>query len=220
MKPDRQTQRGLFISLEGGDGVGKSTQFDLLCRALEARGWPVFPVREPGGTPIGEKVRAMILDPANKEMAPAAEALLYAASRAQLVGERIRPALAQGKLVLADRYVDSSLVYQGHALGLGIEAVRGVNGFATGGLLPDLTLLLDADPDRAMYNLTSARPSDRIERRESAYRRQVRQGYLALAQADPRIKVIDAGRAIDDVHRDVLEGVLEFLKTRGRGVSS
>ncbi|MHB0885969.1 MAG: dTMP kinase [Bacillota bacterium] len=216
--PDRRKQ-GVFISLEGLDGVGKSTQFDRLCRALEARGWPVLTVREPGGTLIGEKVRAIVLDPANHEMAPAAEALLYAASRAQLVEERIRPALAAGQLVLADRYVDSSLAYQGSGLCLGVEAVRDINRFATGGLAPDLTLLLDADPDRAMDHLTSARSSDRIERRGPDYRRDVRREYLALAEASPdRIKVIDAGRGIDDVHQDVFSAVLEFLKTRGRGV--
>lgn len=215
---DRRTG-GAFISLEGLDGVGKSTQFDRLCRALETRGWPVLAVREPGGTPIGEKVRSIILDPANQEMVPAAEALLYAASRAQLVGQLIRPALDEGRLVLADRYVDSSLAYQGRGLRLGVEAVRAVNEFATGGLLPDLTLLLDADPDRAMDHLTSARSSDRIERRSSDYRRDVRREYLALAAADPdRVRLIDAGRGIDEVHEDVLSAVLGFLKTRGRGV--
>ncbi len=216
-----RADKAVFISLEGGDGVGKSTQFELLCRALEGRGIPLVAVREPGGTAIGEKIRTIILDPANREMASGTEALLYAASRAQLVAEKIRPALEQGKVVLADRFVDSSLVYQGHALGLGVEAVAGVNRLATGGLLPGLTLLLDTDPDLAMEKLTTARASDRIERRDRTYRRKVRQGYLALAGADPvRIKVIEAGRPIEDVHRELLGTVLDFLKTRGRGVRS
>ncbi|HEY3314141.1 MAG TPA: dTMP kinase [Bacillota bacterium] len=207
--------KATFISLEGCDGVGKSTQFERLCRALLDLGWPVEAVREPGGTEIGERIRTIILDPANQEMASTAEALLYAASRAQLVAEKIQPALARGGLVLADRYVDSSLVYQGHALGLGRREVASINRFATGGLLPDLTLLLDADPNQGLVQLKSARPQDRIERRAQAYRQQVREGYLELAREDPgRFRVIRADRPIDEVHWDLLQTVLDFIKNR------
>lgn len=211
----RVLTRAAFISLEGCDGVGKSTQFERLVRALEELGLPVKAIREPGGTDIGERIRAIILDPANQEMAGAAEALLYAASRAQLVAETIRPALAGGALVIADRYVDSSLVYQGMALGLGREAVAAVNRFATGGLLPDLTLLLDADPDQGLVQLKSARPRDRIERRDPAYRQRVRQGYLELAREDPgRFRIVRADRPIEEVHRELLRIVVDCIRNR------
>src|SRR4029453_9258791 len=137
---------GRLIAFEGVEGAGKSTQLELLCRALEGRGREVVVTREPGGTPAGERVRALVLDP-EVELHPRAEALLFAAARAELVEEVIRPALERGAVVLCDRYLDSSLAYQGSARGLGVGPVTEVNRFATGGIVPDLVVLLDLDPD-------------------------------------------------------------------------
>ncbi|MDI6871701.1 MAG: dTMP kinase [Bacillota bacterium] len=203
----RRSERGLFITLEGPDGGGKSTQAARLTARLQALGVPVVFTREPGGTPVGEALRKIILDPAS-DLVGEAEVLLYAASRAQNVERVIRPALAEGKVVLAERFVDSSLAYQGYALGRGVEAVRQVNAFATGGLVPDLTLLLDVTPEvgLARAGARSEGAGDRIEQRQLDYHRKVREYYLRLAEEEAgRIRVIPTdGRTPAEVERELL----------------
>ena len=192
---------GLFVTFEGIDRSGKTTQARLLCQAL---GPDAVGVREPGGTPVGERVRDLLKDPA-VELGAHAEALLFAAARAELVARVIRPALAAGKVVVSDRYLDSSLAYQGAARGLGVEEVERVNRFATGGLVPDLTLLLAIDARAAAAR---AGEGDRFEDEGAELQEQVRGAYAELAAADPRRwKRIDADRPPEDVHADVLAAV-------------
>jgi dTMP kinase len=209
-------KQGVFISFEGPDGAGKSTQIRLLQSLLEERGMQVLLTREPGGTRISEAVRALILDKTFTEMDPMAEALLYAAARAQLLAERIRPALAAGQVVICDRYVDSSLAYQGYGRGLG-HAVAELNAIATGGLSPDLTFLLMLPPEAADERLRS-RPDtspDRLELEAMSFRRRVYEGYLALAAAEPeRICLLDAGDSIEALQSRIRSRLEEFFHER------
>ena len=201
---------GRLIAFEGVEGAGKSTQLELLRRALEGRGREVVVTREPGGTPAGERVRSLLLDPA-VELQPRAEALLFAAARAELVERVIRPALERGALVLCDRYLDSSLAYQGGARGLGLGPVGEVNRFATGGLLPDLVVLLDLDPAAGLAR--RARDPDRIEAQDLGFHRRVRDAFRDLAAADPeRFAVVDAAAPVDQVAAQVQAAVLASLE--------
>jgi dTMP kinase len=208
---------GRLIAFEGVEGSGKSTQLELLRQALEGRGGPpvsrpreVVVTREPGGTPAGERVRALLLDP-GVELHPRAEALLFAAARAQLVSEVIRPALERGAVVLCDRYLDSSLAYQGGARGLGRGPVEEVNRFATGGLLPDLVVLLDLDPADGLAR--RARDPDRIEAQDLGFHRRVREAFRELAAADPkRFAVVDAAAPVAEVAARVQAAVLPLLE--------
>jgi dTMP kinase len=181
----------MLITIEGVDGAGKSTLVAGLAAALEARGRPVVVLREPGGVALSERIRALLADP-SVVVAGRAEALLFAAARAQLVTERLRPLLDAGRWVLLDRFVDSSLAYQGAGRGLGVEEVRSLNEFATGGLRPDRTLLLRIPPERGLARI-AGREADRLEREDGAFFRAVAAAYDALAAAEPdRIAVIDA----------------------------
>jgi dTMP kinase len=194
--------RGLFVTFEGIDRSGKTTQVRLL---LDALGDDAVGVREPGGTAAGERIRALLKDPA-VELSPQAEALLFAAARAELVAGVIEPALAAGKVVVSDRFLDSSLAYQGAARGLGVEEVERVNGFATAGLRPDLTLLLDIDTGAAGQR--GAVEDDRFEQEGAALQRQVAAAYEQLVAADPaRWRRIDADRDPAEVHADVLAAI-------------
>jgi dTMP kinase len=186
--------RGQLITIEGLDGTGKTTLADALVDALRAEGRDVALLREPGGVELSERIRALVKDPA-LEVDPRAEALLYAAARAQLVAERVEPALAAGTWVLLDRFVDSSLAYQGAGRALGIDAVRDVNHFATGGLRPDRTLLLRAGPaTRAARQAVRGEAPDRLEREDGAFFDAIAGAYDALAAAEPeRFRVLDAG---------------------------
>ena len=201
---------GLFISVEGPDGSGKSTQLGYIKRYLEERGVSAVFTREPGGTPISEKIRSVILDVRNEGMEPMTEALLYAASRAQLVSQVIKPALERGKVVVCDRYVGSSIAYQGMGRGLG-DSVAVMNSFATGGCLPDLTLLLKIDPVKGRARIAGA--GDRIEKEDIEFHRRVYKGYLELEKHYPeRIKGIDADRPAEEVSADIgrcLDGIFE-----------
>lgn len=194
--------RGRFITLEGIDGAGKSTQVALLKEFVAERwGGGVF-TREPGGTPLSERIRQLLLDPAWGELAGQTEILLYSAARAQLVSEVIQPALARGLLVVCERYVDSTLAYQGYGLGYDLEQINAVNALATSGLWPDVTFLLDIDP---VEGLRRAGRSDRIERRGLEFHRRVREGYLQLARDWPeRIVVVKAtGRSPADIQAEI-----------------
>jgi dTMP kinase len=192
--------RGRLITIEGLDGTGKTTLAEALVDELRGDGGDVLLLREPGGVELSERIRALVKDP-GLEVGPRAEALLYAAARAQLVAERVEPALAAGTWVLLDRFVDSSLAYQGVGRGLGIEAVRDVNLFATGGLRPDRTLLLRADAaTRAARQLVRGEAPDRLEREEGAFFDAIAGAYDALAAAEPeRFRVLDAAAAPDAV---------------------
>jgi len=205
-------QPGVLIAFEGVEGAGKSTQLDLLRCELERRGHGVVVTREPGGTEVGERVRAVLLDPA-VDLDPRAEALLFAAARAQLVVQVIRPALERGALVLCDRFLDSSLAYQGGGRGLGRGPVEEVNRFATGGLLPDLVVLLDLDPAEGLGR--RADRGDRIEVEGLGFHRRVRDAFLELAAGDPgRFAVVDAAATADQVAAGVLAAVLARLEER------
>lgn len=184
--------RGTFITLEGVDGSGKSTQASLLVERLREQRREVVALREPGGTPVSEKIRALLLDPENAEMADECELLLYEASRAQLVREVIEPALLRGAIVVCDRFYDSTHAYQHGGRGLSDALVSRANELGCCGLSPDVTLVLDIDPAAALARAT-AQGADRLEAEGLAFQQRVRKDYLALAQADPaRVCVIDA----------------------------
>ncbi len=209
--------RGLFITFEGAEGSGKSTQARQLALALQSDGLPVVFTREPGGTPIADQIRHVILTPDNTAMAPRAEVLLYSAARAQHVAERIQPALARGEIVVCDRFADSTLAYQGYGLGLDLTALREITAFATGGLTPDLTIYLDCPVDVGLSRKAEAAQRggewNRLDRKPIEYHERVRQGYLALASAEPhRWRVIDATGPIDAVQQAVRGAVAPQLE--------
>lgn len=206
---------GLFITFEGADGAGKTTQLALLADYLRAQGWPVRCTREPGGTPLGDAIRTLLLDPANVRMAPRTEALLYMAARAQHVAEVIAPALARGEIVLSDRYADSTIVYQGVARQLPEHELAAINAFATGGLEPDLTILLDCRQEVLSGRMAGRGAKDRIEREAARFHEQVRQGFLRLAAASDRFCVIEADGSVQAVHARVIAAVQQFLDRRG-----
>jgi dTMP kinase len=201
-----------LITLEGIDGAGKTTLASGLRDALTARGCDVHLLREPGGVRAAERIRELVKDP-DSRIGPRAEALMYAAARAQLVDEALRPLLACGALVLLDRFVDSSLAYQGAGRGLGIDAVREINAFATGGLSPDRTLLLRLAPEqgRARSRDRSA-PADRLEREDDEFFARIAAAYGRLAAAEPaRITVIDASQEREQVLADALDAISDLV---------
>ncbi len=206
---------GLFITLEGPDGSGKTTQARWLAEWLTAQGYPLLTTREPGGTRIGEAIRAVVHDCAHIEMAPQAEILLYSASRAQHVAEVIRPALAAGKLVLCDRYFDSTYAYQGYGRGLPLATLRVITEFAVQGLLPDLTLYLDVAPEIGLQRRARGGGElNRLDREALAFHERVRAGYLELAAAEPaRWRIIDANRSPEDVQHTLRALLAGYLAT-------
>lgn len=202
---------GLFVSFEGIEGCGKSTQVDRLLGELTGRRVPCVAMREPGGTPLGQQVRAILLDLANADMTPQAELLLYGASRAQLVRAAIRPAFSRGHVVLCDRYADSTLAYQCFGRGLARATVDAVNDVATDGLWPDVTILLDV-PVEVGIGRVRGEP-DRIEREGLDFHQRVRDGFLALAAASPaRFFVLDGTEPVDALAVRVAKRVLDSLK--------
>ena len=211
----------MFITFEGPEGAGKSTQVRLLAEFLRAAGHVVVVTREPGGTPIGDQVRAVLHDTANTAMAPTAEMLLYAASRAQLVHEVIRPALAGGSVVLCDRYADSTMAYQGFGRGLDRAMLATLTAIATGGLRPDLTLLLDLDVARGLgRRRDEGEEMNRLDLETIEFHERVRRGYLALAAAElGRWGYIDADRSVDTVQSDVRRVVVQRLTAVGGSTS-
>jgi dTMP kinase len=184
--------RGVFVTLEGGEGSGKSTQLQLLATRLSDAGMEPCVLREPGGTAVGEVVRGVLLDPGHAGLSATAELLLYEASRAQLVAEVIEPALAAGRVVICDRFYDSTTAYQGYARQLPLDVVRRLNAIATEGLAPDRTLVLDVDPTLGIARATKG-GADRLEAESLAFHQRVRDGFLAIAAEEPRrVRVVDA----------------------------
>jgi len=217
----------VFITLEGPEGAGKTTQARLLADHLR-RSYDVLYTREPGGSPIGERIRGLLLDERHREMTPQTEMLLFAASRAQFVAQTLEPALRAGRLVLCERYVDASLAYQGYARGLGVEVVRTVNEVATRGVVPDLTVLLDIDPALGLARARQAGGKegrhgrgDRLEQEDLAFFTRVREGFLAIASKErDRIRLVDGNRPPQVVHEEIVRLVEAFLGARGWRVSS
>lgn len=197
--------QGRFISLEGGEGVGKSTQLRALAAALAERGTDVLTTREPGGSPGAEAIRSLLLGGAADRWNMRAEALLFAAARADHIEKTIRPALAQGRWVLSDRFLDSSLAYQGGAGGLGIEAVRALHRFGSEDFLPDRTLVLVLPEGQERARLRDGAESDRIGGRDDAYHQAVSSAFTAIAEAEPqRVRLVDASGTPDEVTNRLL----------------
>lgn len=214
LKDRGETMAGLFITFEGPDGAGKTTQLQILAARLMHDGFDVLCTREPGGTQISDKIRDILLDPVNKEMHARTEALLYAAARAQHVGEVIYPALQSGKIVLCDRFTDSSLAYQGWGRGLPMELLSIINRFATNKLNPDMTLLLDIGSQEGNVRVSKRCGGirDRIEEEHHSFHQRVRLGFRELARLHAtRIVCIDAGKPVEDVCREVWAHVGQLL---------
>ena len=212
-----QATRGALIVFEGGDGAGKSTQVAALARALRQAGHAVTCTREPGGTPLAESVRSLVLDPANAPVSPATEALLFASARADHVARLIRPALARGETVLCDRFVDSSAAYQGAGRGLGTAAVRELNEWALQGLVPDLTVLLDVDRATAdSRRRARGLAADRMESEAAAFHDAVNAAFRELAALAPsRYLVLDAAAPAAQITRAVVDRVAAVLPAAG-----
>ena len=205
--------RGTLITFEGAEGSGKSTQMDLACQLSKKNKLPPLHLREPGGVKISEKIRGILLDSKNEKMADTSEMLLYMAARAQLVSEVISPALKKGKIVLCDRFLDSTVVYQGYGNGMDLNAIDQVGRFATQGIQPDLTFLFDIDAKVGLSRIK--REKDRIERKALAYHERVRKGYLKLAEEHPdRIRIIPAQQSREDIQRIVKKYLEEFFGKR------
>ena len=210
----------MFISLEGIEGCGKTTQLEYLSSFLEDKGYPYVVTREPGGTAIGEKIRSILLDPESKDLVPAAELLLYMADRAQHIDLVIRPQLADGKIVLCDRYFDATVVYQGFARGLDTKFICNLHRLLFEDLKPDITLLLDLPPriglERAWKELDGGNRSDtesRFEEETISFHEKVRAGYLEIARFEPdRFKIIDASQELNQVQSDIRKLLIEYLK--------
>lgn len=206
---------GLFITMEGPDGSGKSSQIELLKAFFEGKGYEVVLTREPGGTKISEAIREVILDKTYTEMSYMTEALLYAAARAQLIDEFIAPAIASGKVVICDRFVDSSAVYQGMARGLGVEKVYALNAYAIRDIMPDLTIHLDLPAEVGLARAKGRAALDRMELESVEFHQKVAQGYRDLAKLDPkRIHTVNADQTIEKVHEDVLKVVEKWFADR------
>lgn len=207
----------MFITFEGPEGSGKTSQIRLLAEFLRLKGYSVLSTREPGGTRIGDQIRACLHDVANTEMTPTAEVLLYSASRAQLVREVVRPALAEGQVVLCDRFYDSTIAYQGYGRTLNREDLQRITLFATGGLKPDLTFLLDMDVQRGLARrVANAAEMNRLDLEQVSFHQRVRQGYHALAQAEPaRWLVVDADRPVEDVQAELRQLLVSRLPLLG-----
>ena len=202
---------GVFVAFEGPEGAGKSTQLRLLTERLRASGLEPLVTKEPGGTPVGERIREVVLDPA-LHVTPLSEFLLYSSSRAQLVGEVIRPALEAGKLVLCDRFAGASVAYQGYGRGLPLELIHTVTQSVTGGLKPDLTLLFDLPPEVGLARVARRGQRDRLERADLSFHRRVREGFLQQAATDSGWVTLDASRGQAELHTLVWQTVEPHLK--------
>lgn len=214
---------GAFLTFEGIDGCGKSTQSRLLASELRLRGMDVISTREPGGTALGHRLRAVLLD-AEERVDPLAELLIFAADRAQHVRSLVRPALESGHIVVSDRYADATIAYQGAGRGFPPELIEQVVELATGGLKPDLTLVFDlpvAECLARMQHRIDSGNSDRLDSEDAAFHTRVRRAYLELAEREPeRVRIIDASGSVDETHAKVLELVIPFLESRVKSLES
>ena len=208
--------KGLFIVMEGPDGSGKTTQINLLKEYLEEAGYECLITREPGGTVIGAEIRQLILNPEHKEMSPVTEMLLYAASRAQLVHEVIGPALEEGKIVISDRFVDSSIVYQGIARKLGISTVSAVNAPGIGIYRPDGIFFIDLSEAEGLRRKKEQKNLDRMEQEGIDFHHMVSEGYRKVLSGRPEVMKIDGGRSIDTIQKKIRNHVDELLKKKNR----
>ena len=205
--------KGKLITFEGSEGSGKSTQIEMVCRYLKRKKKPILFVREPGGVRVSEKIRRILLDSKNTRMSDECETLLYMAARAQLVDEVIAPALKNGKIVLCDRFLDSTVAYQGYGNGVDVLMIMKVGKFATLGIRPDITFFFDIDARKGLLRLN--RKKDRIERRTIHYHNRVRKGYIAIARKDPkRVKLIDASKSKDEIFAVVKQHIDQLLHLR------
>ena len=202
-------KKGLFITFEGPEGSGKSTHSRLLCDFLRKKGHKVLYTREPGGTLISEEIRKILLDPKNKGMDVVCEMLLYIAARAQIIKEKILPALKAGKIVVCDRFTDATLVYQGYAGGIDLKTIKAINSIATKGISPGITFLLDIEAKKGL--LRSGKNKDRMERKSLLFHKKVRQGYLTIARKEPRrVKILSA---IGEI-RETLEKIRKICHSK------
>ena len=210
--PEAKPERGAFLTVEGLDGSGKGTQVERLLDALDRWGYEVVHTREPGGTPIGEKIRNILLDRENTAMADVTEALLYAASRAQHVQEKILPAMAEGKVVLCERFLDSSVAYQGGGRQMGIDRILQINAPAVEGAMPDMTVYLDLDHRESLRRRCAASEPDRLEAEAESFHARVEDGYHQLIRRDPdRFVVVDASKTRDEIAAEIQEKVISHL---------
>ena len=220
MTNDEGRMKGFFITVEGIDGCGKSTQLELLAAELQRRGFDVVATRQPGGTAIGQAIRSLIVND-HRNLAPMAELLLMMADRAQHVAQLIKPNLEAGRIVLSDRYIDSSVAFQGYGRGIDIATVDELNRLATGGLLPDLTLLFDLDLEQARArldrreNVESALALTGFDEEKHDFHIRVHEGYLKIAEKNPsRIQIVDATGTVEEVHRRTLALTLKMLDSK------
>ncbi|MCG3110683.1 MAG: dTMP kinase [Candidatus Manganitrophus sp. SB1] len=205
--------KGHFITFEGVEGSGKTTQMAILGHALETRGYPVVRTREPGGTKIGDAIRSLILDSKNQMMDAKTEFLLYLASRAQHLKEVILPALAEGKIVLCDRFADATYAYQGYGRGLSKREIELIGRFVTGGLSPDLTLLLDIDVKKGLARLKGRKEINRLDQEALQFHEAVRKGYLNLAKKNSRrIRVIRTDAGVEEIAKKIKEAVDDYFR--------
>ena len=213
-------KKGLFITFEGLDGSGKTTQIKLLNSYLKGEGFDVILTREPGGTEIGRKIREILLDKKNQDISHKTETFLFLASRAELTSKVIVPALGEGKIVICDRFFDSTLVYQGIARGLGVEEILEMSLWATDGLVPDITFLLSMKVSRCDKRIKEAnRKKDRIEMEENNFKEKIYKGYLDIARKNKeRFVVIDAEKSIESIFEEIKSKVLEHLKDMESGI--
>lgn len=206
---------GLFITMEGTDGAGKTTQINMLRDYLLDKGYNVVCTREPGGTDIGEKIREIILDKNNEKMCNMTEALLYAAARAQHINEVIQPVLNDGGVVISDRFLDSNLVYQGFARSMGERLIKNINKYAVGDLEPDITFFLKLKPEDGIRRKKEQAELDRMELESFNFHQRVYDGYVSLSRKNKdRIKTVDATRSVEDIHRIIVHLVEKFIESR------
>lgn len=212
---EARLKRGVFISFEGIEGSGKTTQARLLKEHLERKAYKVILTKEPGGSRIGEKIKDILLSPQHREIDEITELLLYFAGRRQHIKELILPSLEKGITIITDRFIDSTRAYQGYARGIDLDFIDSLNKVASMGIMPDLTILLDIDVDTGLKRNRGANKVDRLELEDIEFHKRVKEGYSALAETWPeRIKVIDASKGIEETHNRIVEVVEEFLKAR------
>ena len=203
----------MFITFEGPEGSGKSTHSRLLCDFLKRKGFKVLYTREPGGTLVSEKIRKILLDPENKDMDVVCEMFLYMAARSQIVKQVISPAIKKGIIVICDRFLDATVVYQGYAGGIDIRLIKDIGRLATGGVLPDLTFLLDIESKKGLAR--AGRVKDRIEKKSLTYHKKVRKGYLAIARKEPgRVKIMSAIGDIDETQDEIRKMVARSCRLK------